>query len=99
MRTVFSTLNNHNGSVIVVAIIILALLTILGVSSTNTSTLEVRIATNSQDYQLDFYVEKTVLIVSPLHGDVTLNSPYHRRFHSFYWTQRPAVIDHITCSP
>ena len=56
MRTVFSTLNNQNGSVIVVAMIILALLTILGVSSTNTSTLEVRIATNSQDYQLDFYV-------------------------------------------
>ncbi|MGD8521322.1 MAG: pilus assembly PilX N-terminal domain-containing protein [Desulfobacterales bacterium] len=56
MRTVLSTLKNQNGSVIVVAMIILALLTILGVSSTNTSTLEVRIATNSQDYQLDFYV-------------------------------------------
>jgi len=56
MRTVLSTLNNQNGSLIVVAMIILALLTILGVSSTNTSTLEVRIATNSQDYQLDFYV-------------------------------------------
>ena len=56
MRTALSTLNNQNGSVIVVAMIILALLTILGISSTNTSTLEVRIATNSQDYQLDFYV-------------------------------------------
>jgi Tfp pilus assembly protein PilX len=56
MRTVFSTLNNQAGSVIVVAMIILALLTILGISSTSTSTLEVRIATNSQDYQLDFYV-------------------------------------------
>ena len=56
MRTFLPTLNNQNGSVIVVAMIILALLTILGVSSTNTSSLEVRIATNSQDYQLDFYV-------------------------------------------
>ncbi len=56
MRKILSTLNNENGSVIVVAMIILALLTILGISSTNTSTLEVRIATNSQDYQLDFYV-------------------------------------------
>ncbi|MBW2409232.1 MAG: hypothetical protein JRF72_05500, partial [Deltaproteobacteria bacterium] len=37
-------------------LIILALLTILGIASTNTSTLEVRIATNSQDHQLDFYV-------------------------------------------
>ena len=49
-------LKNENGSVIVVALIILALLTILGIASTNTSTLEVRIATNSQDHQLDFYV-------------------------------------------
>jgi Tfp pilus assembly protein PilX len=55
MLKILSTLNNQNGSVIVVAMIILALLTILGISSTSTSTLEVRIATNSQDYQLDFY--------------------------------------------
>jgi len=54
-RTV-SHLKNENGSVIVVALIILALLTILGIAGTNTSTLEVRIATNSQDHQLDFYV-------------------------------------------
>jgi hypothetical protein len=51
-----SQLKNENGSVIVVAMIILALLTVLGIASTNTSTLEVRIATNSQDHQLDFYV-------------------------------------------
>jgi Tfp pilus assembly protein PilX len=56
MRTVLSTLNNQNGSVIVVAMIILALLTILGISSTNTSSLEVRLASNSQEYQLEFYV-------------------------------------------
>jgi Tfp pilus assembly protein PilX len=56
MRKVLSIINNQNGSVIVVAMIILALLTILGISSTSTSTLEMRIATNSQDYQLDFYV-------------------------------------------
>ena len=56
MSKIITPLYNENGSVIVVALIILALLTILGISSTNTSTLEVRIATNSQDHQLDFYV-------------------------------------------
>lgn len=56
MSKIASDLNNENGSVIVVALIILTLLTILGIASTNTSTLEVRIATNSQDHQLDFYV-------------------------------------------
>ena len=56
MLKIGSQLKNENGSVIVVALIILALLTILGIAGTNTSTLEVRIATNSQDHQLDFYV-------------------------------------------
>lgn len=56
MLKIGSQLKDENGSVIVVALIILALLTILGIASTNTSTLEVRIATNSQDHQLDFYV-------------------------------------------
>ena len=56
MSKIFSPLNNDQGSVIIVAIIILALLTIVGISGTSTSTIEVRIATNGQDNQLDFYV-------------------------------------------
>ncbi len=56
MSKIFSPLNNDKGSVIIVAIIILALLTIVGISGTSTSTIEVRIATNGQDHQLDFYV-------------------------------------------
>jgi hypothetical protein len=55
MAKIISPLNNESGSVIVVAMIILTLLTILGISSTSTSTLEVQIATNSQNHQLDFY--------------------------------------------
>jgi len=56
MSKMISSIHNEKGSVIVVALIILTLLTILGISSTNTSNIEVRIATNSQDNQLDFYV-------------------------------------------
>ena len=48
--------NNENGSVIVVAVMILAVLMIIGISSSNTSKTEVQIATSGQRYQLDFYV-------------------------------------------
>jgi len=50
-----SILNNEKGSVIVVVLIMLALLTILGISSSNTSTTEVMISTNTQRHQLVFY--------------------------------------------
>ena len=49
-------LNNENGSVIIVAVIILALLTLIGIAGTNTSTTEVQIATNNQNYQVEFYL-------------------------------------------
>ena len=49
-------INNEEGSVIFVAVMILVLLTLLGISSITTSTTEVKIATNTQRYQMDFYV-------------------------------------------
>lgn len=51
-----SIINNEEGSIIFVAVMILALLTLLGISSTTTSVTEVKIATNTQRYQMDFYV-------------------------------------------
>jgi hypothetical protein len=59
MKSIYSHFNNEHGSVIVVAMIILTLLTILGISSTSTSILEVQIATNSQNHQLDFYAAES----------------------------------------
>jgi hypothetical protein len=47
--------NNENGSVIVVTIMILALLTILGHSAINTSTTEQQLATNTLLYERAFY--------------------------------------------
>ena len=51
-----SIINNEEGSIIFVAVMILALLTLLGISSTTTSVTEVKIATNTQRYQMNFYV-------------------------------------------
>jgi len=47
--------NNENGSVIIMAIMILALLTVLGLSAINTSTTEQHLATNTLLYERAFY--------------------------------------------
>jgi len=51
----YFAVNNEDGSVIVIAMLILAVLTILGVSSSNTSTTELNIVRNEGIYQTDFY--------------------------------------------
>lgn len=47
--------NNENGSVIVVALFILVVVTLLGITATNTSTLELQIAANDQFIKMAFY--------------------------------------------
>jgi Tfp pilus assembly protein PilX len=56
MQTIMKPLRNEEGSVIVVAMIMLVLLTLIGISSTNTSSTEVQIAANNQNYQVEFYL-------------------------------------------
>jgi len=48
-------INNENGSAVVLALIILALVTIIGISSSNTSTTELKIVRNERVHQLNFY--------------------------------------------
>ena len=56
MNKLISPLNNENGSVIIVAILLLVLLTLIGIAGTNTSITEIQIATNNQNYQVEFYL-------------------------------------------
>lgn len=55
-----SVLNNEDGSVIVLALIFLVLLTILGISATSTSTIEVQIAGNHARYKQNLYQAEAV---------------------------------------
>jgi type IV pilus assembly protein PilX len=55
MKTIKSILRNDGGSVIVAAILVLALVTIIGLAATNTSTTEMQIAANSLLYERVFY--------------------------------------------
>ena len=56
MRKSILLLDNENGTVLFVAIVFLALLTLVGVSSINTSSTEVRIASNAQYNKIEFYI-------------------------------------------
>ena len=50
-----SILNNEEGSVIIAALMILVLLTIIGIASTNVSNTEVKISTHNLIHQQNFY--------------------------------------------
>lgn len=51
-----SLLKNEDGSIMVLALIILVLLTLMGISATTTSTIEVQIAGNARQIVEDFYI-------------------------------------------
>ena len=55
MQQTNTILNGENGSIILLALIMLALLTVIGLSSSHTSIMESRIATNEQLYNIAFY--------------------------------------------
>ena len=48
-------LRDENGSVLVVAMLVLLILTLIGIAAINTSTIEVRIAGNEVAYKSSFY--------------------------------------------
>lgn len=48
-------LNNEEGSVLILALIMLVLLTLIGISATTTSTIETRIAGNERVYKRNLY--------------------------------------------
>lgn len=56
MKTPNLIFKNEQGSTIIVAMLILVILTIIGISAINTSKFEAQIAGNEHRYQIDFYV-------------------------------------------
>jgi len=48
-------LANEDGSVLIIALLMLAFLSLLGISSTNTATIEVQIAGNERNFKQNFY--------------------------------------------
>lgn len=55
MKKFLRPINNQNGSMILVALLLLVILTIMGITSTSTSVTENRIAVNEQLHKMAFY--------------------------------------------
>ena len=55
MQKITSIINSRQGSAVIVALIILVLLTVIGITATNTSTTEVQISTNALMNNVAFY--------------------------------------------
>jgi len=62
MQKTISILKNEEGTVIVVALLILVLLTIIGISGTNTTVTELQIVGNDARYKQNFYNAEAGLI-------------------------------------
>lgn len=55
MNSIMHPLNNNEGSALIMALLILVVVTIIGVSSMSTSTIEIKIASNDRLYKTSFY--------------------------------------------
>jgi len=62
IATVKKTINNENGFVLVVAMLILAIVTVIGVGATRTSETELQIASNERQIADDLYDAEAVII-------------------------------------
>lgn len=56
MFSLFKIIDNDRGSIIVIALLLLVFLTIIGITATSNSRMELNATRNSQEYKRDFYV-------------------------------------------
>jgi hypothetical protein len=76
MKNIISNLQCDNGSVMVVALIMLTLLTIIGVAAISTSTTEVQISANEQLHKIAFYAADAGLEVGrQVLNDIKIANP------------------------
>jgi len=55
MKILFHPINNQDGSMILIAMMLIVMLTIMGITSTTTSVVENRVAVNEQLHKMAFY--------------------------------------------
>ena len=65
MDSAVKTRSGENGSVLVVALMILVLLTVMGISATKTSEIEIQIAGNEQFHKVAFYNADSGIYTTP----------------------------------
>lgn len=83
MKSITRPLRNEDGSAIVLALMILVLLTIIGISASNTTNTEVQIASNDKFHKITFYAAEAarayVTANIALYGpdNITPSSPHY----------------------
>ena len=65
MKSWLAILKNEDGSVMIASVLILALLTIVGISATDTTTVERHIASNDQFHKMAFYNADSGVYTTP----------------------------------
>jgi hypothetical protein len=65
VKTLISQANNEEGSVLVVALLLLVLLTIMGISATTTSNIEIQIAGNERFHKIALYHADSGVYTTP----------------------------------
>ena len=64
MKKIFARADNEEGSIMVIALLIMAVLTILGISAIDTSNIELQIAGNERVYKDNFYKAEAAVIAA-----------------------------------
>jgi len=64
MKKILARANNEEGSIMVIALLIMAVLTILGISAIDTSNIELLIAGNERVYKDNFYKAEAAVIAA-----------------------------------
>ena len=73
-------IRNENGSIMVISIVILALLTIIGIAVTTTSSIELQIAGNDKIYKENFYLAEGagMMLAQILENETAANLKSHK---------------------
>ena len=78
MKRMISNLNNEEGSAIVIALIILVLLTMIGITATDNTVIELQIVRNEAIYRQNFYrAESAVVELGQIMEDNNLLAAYN----------------------
>jgi hypothetical protein len=65
MKSILKELNHEEGSIMVVGLLILVILTLIGISATNTSKTEIQIAGNQKFYKIAFHHADSGVYTTP----------------------------------
>lgn len=91
MKKMISNLNNEEGSVIIMALIVLVALTMIGIVSTDNTVVELQIVRNETIYRQNFYrAESAVIEGAQVMEDSTLTIP-----PSLPWIQKTTTAPNM----